>query len=181
MLINLDAWLHIVAWEKASDAVHDALPPAIVVLLQHIQHRTLLEAQFIVFISVIIIDCHHWKQTKIKLLAYRKCISTEPTFFNIILGHPSRQILIVWHDWSHWSLRLCAWPSEILIAIVIGWRRRRRQWWWLRTRSEDLMIIAMIAGAMIAPQGVHANVAVIRHFVRYSQWWWRCCFNWKKN
>lgn len=55
----LDAWLHIIARKQTSDAIHDALPPAIVVLLEHIQHRALLEAELVIFVSIVIVNGDH--------------------------------------------------------------------------------------------------------------------------
>ena len=56
---NSDTWFNIISWEKSSNSVHDTLPPAIIILLQHINHRTLLEAKFIFFVSIVVVDCHH--------------------------------------------------------------------------------------------------------------------------
>lgn len=57
--LHLDARLDIVPGEESGDAIHDALPPAVVVLLQHVDHGALLERQLVLFVRVVIVDRHH--------------------------------------------------------------------------------------------------------------------------
>lgn len=56
---RLNAGLNVIARKEAGDAIHYAFPPSIVVLLQHVQDGALLEAQLIVFVSIIIVNGDH--------------------------------------------------------------------------------------------------------------------------
>ena len=57
----LDARFHVVPREQTRYTVHHSLPPPIVILFQHINYRTLLETQFILLVSVIIVNRDHYK------------------------------------------------------------------------------------------------------------------------
>lgn len=61
------------------------------------------------------------------------------TFFNIILWHPTRQILIFGHNGCQWANRLCSWSPKVLIFIIFWW------WWqWWRLRSGSVKIILSV-------------------------------------
>ena len=52
--------LDVVAGEQAGGAVHDALVPAVVVLLDDVDDGTLLEGQLVLLITSVVVDPHHW-------------------------------------------------------------------------------------------------------------------------
>lgn len=51
--------LDVVAREEARGAVHHALVPAVVVLLDHIDDGTLLERELVLLVSGVVVDGHH--------------------------------------------------------------------------------------------------------------------------
>lgn len=51
--------LHVVAGEQAGDAVADALEPAVVVLLHHVDDGALHERQLVLLVLGVVVDGHH--------------------------------------------------------------------------------------------------------------------------
>lgn len=51
--------LDVVAGEEARGAVHHALVPAVVVLLDHVDDGALLERKLVLFVARVVIDGHH--------------------------------------------------------------------------------------------------------------------------
>lgn len=51
--------LHVVAGEQPGDAVADALEPAVVVLLDHVDDGALHEGQLVVLVLGVVVDGHH--------------------------------------------------------------------------------------------------------------------------
>lgn len=51
--------LHVVAGEQAGDTVADALEPAVVVLLHHVDDGALHERQLVLFVLCVVVDGHH--------------------------------------------------------------------------------------------------------------------------
>lgn len=58
-----DAGLHVVAGEESGDAVHDPLPPAVVVLLQHVDDGALLERELVLLVRVVVVYRHNYKNS----------------------------------------------------------------------------------------------------------------------
>lgn len=56
---GLDAGFHIVSGEQSRDAIHDALPPAVVVLFENVQHGALLKTQLIVLVRIVVVNGDH--------------------------------------------------------------------------------------------------------------------------
>lgn len=52
-------WFHVIAGEKAGDAVTHSLKPAIIVLLDDIDNGAFHEGQLVIFILGVVIDGHH--------------------------------------------------------------------------------------------------------------------------
>ncbi len=51
--------LHVVPREEARGAAHHALEPAVVVLLDDVNDRPLLEGQLVLFVARVVINSHH--------------------------------------------------------------------------------------------------------------------------
>merc|ERR1719192_1814073 len=60
--LGLHGLLDIVAGEETGDPLHHALPPSIVVLLQHIDDLALLEGQLILLVGVVVVDGDNFLQ-----------------------------------------------------------------------------------------------------------------------
>jgi len=56
---GLDTGLYVIARKQTGHTVHDALPPAVVVLLEHVQHRALLETELIVLVGIVVVNGYH--------------------------------------------------------------------------------------------------------------------------
>lgn len=52
--------LDVVSREESRGATHDALEPAIVILLDDVDDRSFLEGQLVLFIARVVVDRHHW-------------------------------------------------------------------------------------------------------------------------
>ncbi len=59
---RLHARLDVVPGEESGDAVHDALVPAVVVLLDHVDGGALAERQLVLLILDVVVDRHHCKR-----------------------------------------------------------------------------------------------------------------------
>ena len=75
--LGLHGLLDIVAGEETSDPLHHALPPPVVVLLQHIDDLALLEGQLVFLVSVVVVDGDHLLQV----------VLWNPTRKGEVLGH----------------------------------------------------------------------------------------------
>jgi len=60
--LGLDRLLHVVAREEPGDPLHHALPPTVVVLLQHVDDLALLEGQLILLVGVVVVDGDNFLQ-----------------------------------------------------------------------------------------------------------------------
>ena len=80
ILVALDGLLHVVAREKAGDALHHTLPPTVVVLLQDIDDLPLLEGQLVLLVSVVVVD--------------------SDDLLQVVLGHPAREGQVLGHHHS---------------------------------------------------------------------------------
>lgn len=54
--------LHVVSWEKPSDAIADSFEPAVIILLDDIDDGSFHKGQLILLILGIVIDGHNWKK-----------------------------------------------------------------------------------------------------------------------
>lgn len=59
--------LHVVSREEPRGATHDALKPAVIVLLDDVDDRSFLEGQLVLFITRVIVDRHHWGEMTAEL------------------------------------------------------------------------------------------------------------------
>lgn len=56
--------LDVVAGEEARGPVHDALEPAVIVLLDHVDDGALLERKLVLFVAGVVVDGHHCGMTE---------------------------------------------------------------------------------------------------------------------
>lgn len=56
---SLNAWFNVISRKQSGNAVHDAFPPSVIVLFQHVNNGTFLKTQFVVFVRVIVVDSHN--------------------------------------------------------------------------------------------------------------------------
>lgn len=80
--------LDIVAWEEARGAVHHALKPAVVVLLDHVDDGALLEGQLVLLVARVVVDgdhCWEGEQAENQSTIHRQQ-SWPPSFLLEVLG-----------------------------------------------------------------------------------------------
>jgi len=58
-LQNLEGSFNVVSWKETGHAVHDAFPPAIVILLQNEDRGTFAEGQLVLLVSRVVVDGGH--------------------------------------------------------------------------------------------------------------------------
>lgn len=77
--------LDVVAWEEARGAVHHALKPAVVVLLDHVDDGALLEGQLVLLVARVVVDGDHCWEEDNQWTIYRQQ-RRPPSVFLKVLG-----------------------------------------------------------------------------------------------
>lgn len=133
--------LHVVPGKEAGGAVHHALIPAVVVLLDDVDDGTLLEGQLILLVPRVVVDGHHCRHTPAAplpptLLTTPQSWEEAPTFLQVVAWRPGWVLLGVGVTVLHY----CRLLFLIVFVVLRWWRRRSRllkHWlisWWRRRR-----------------------------------------------